>query len=197
VAATSQQSPDETRRIATVPNLLTVLRVILVIPFASLAARGEDGAALAVFFVAGLTDALDGHLARRLGQRSMLGRLADPLADKLLTSVAFAVLAFFRTGLPAIPAWLAITVIARDVLILAGAGLVYAKARSSAFAPTVFGKLNTLLEIAVVIGFLAGSGVAGFRPLLEVFYYLLLLSILVSGGYYVRQGVGMLRSPVR
>jgi cardiolipin synthase (CMP-forming) len=197
VAAANQQFQHETRRIATLPNLLTLLRLILVMPFAYLAAQGQDHTALAVFLAAGLTDALDGHLARRLGQKSKLGRLVDPLADKLLTSVAFAVLAFFRTGLTTLPAWLAIAVIGRDVLILAGAGFVYAKVRSTAFAPTVFGKLNTLLEITVVVAFLAVSGVSGFRPVLQALYYLLLLSILVSGGDYVRQGARMLRGQGR
>jgi cardiolipin synthase (CMP-forming) len=183
----------ETTRIATLPNALTIIRLLLVIPFAWLAIRGHDGAALAIFCLAGLTDAMDGHLARRLGQVSRWGRLADPVADKLLTSVAFAMLSFFRGELPSIPAWLAIAVIARDLFILAGAGLIYASVRSSAFKPTMSGKLNTLLEIGVVICFLAATGSINLQPFLNLLYILLLISILVSGADYLIQGVRMLR----
>jgi cardiolipin synthase (CMP-forming) len=183
----------ETTRIATLPNALTIIRLLLVIPFAWLAMRGDDGAALAIFCLAGLTDAMDGHLARRLGQVSRWGRLADPVADKLLTSVAFTVLSFFRGELAALPVWLAIAVILRDLFILAGAALIYFSVRWSAFKPTFSGKLNTVLEIGVVICFLAATGFTDLQPFLNPLYFLLLISILVSGGDYLLQGVRMLR----
>lgn len=193
MATANERFGHETTRIATLPNLLTMARLLLTIPFAWLAGRGDDGAALGVFFLAGLTDTLDGQLARRLGQASKWGRLADPLADKLLTAVAFGVLSLSRGDLPSLPVWLAIAVIGRDVLILVGAGLVYVTVRSSGFQPTVFGKLNTFLEIGVVICFLAATVFGVLQPFLNPLYFLLLVSILVSGGDYVRQGVRMLR----
>jgi cardiolipin synthase len=193
VPNTTERFHDETARIATLPNFLTVIRLILVIPFAWLAAKGEDGAALFIFFIAGLSDGLDGHLARRLGQRSKWGRLLDPLADKILTNVAFVVLSLFRGEPPFVPLWLAGAVVARDILIVGGAGLVYAKVQSSAFRPTVSGKINTLLEIGVVILFLASSRWTGLRPVLPPLYVVLLISIVVSATDYVRQGVRMVR----
>src|SRR5882724_9724933 len=85
----------------TIPNALTAFRLALIVPFVWLALHGRDTAALTVFVIAGITDALDGILARWLHQTSAIGRLADPLADKLLTSVAFLTLSVFRVGLSA------------------------------------------------------------------------------------------------
>jgi cardiolipin synthase len=195
VTVAKERFPNETSRIATLPNVLTLFRLLLVAPFAVFAARGEDMAALTVFMLAGLTDGLDGEVARRLGQESKWGRLADPVADKLLMGVAYAVLAWFRPGLPSIPAWLAWAVIGRDVVILGGAGVVFSATRSSGFAPSIFGKLNTSLEILVVVGFFSASKFAAIQPFLYPLYYLLLASILVSGADYIRQGVKMTRSP--
>jgi cardiolipin synthase len=184
----------ETERLATIPNLLTVLRLLLILPFAWLGATGRDVAALVVCFIAGLTDALDGKLARKLGQASKWGRLADPIADKVLTSVAFIVLSLFREGLTAIPLWVMLAVVARDVMILIGCGIVYAAARTSAFQPTVSGKANTAIEILVVVCFLAATVLPFLAAVLPVLYVLLLISLLISGGDYVLQGARMIGS---
>src|SRR5689334_1928041 len=90
----------------TVPNALTLIRVLAIIPFVALATRGRDRAAMILFIAAGVTDMLDGTIARRFGQTSKMGRLLDPLADKLFTGVTFVTLSAFRGPLPHIPAWL-------------------------------------------------------------------------------------------
>ena len=177
----------------TLPNLLTSARIALVVPFAWLCVRGFDMSALALFIIAGLTDTLDGTLARRFDQRSKLGRLADPLADKLLTTVAFLVLSIFRTGLRAIPLWIAIAVIGRDVLILAGSFIVYLRTRSTAFRPNIFGKANTFIELGVIVIILASSRLLYLAGLLTALYMLLLASLIISTAEYVLQGVRMLR----
>src|SRR5690242_5106781 len=129
----------------TIPNALTALRVLLIFPFAYCVTAGWDLSALAVFAAAGISDALDGMLARRLNQVSKLGRLVDPLADKFLTGVAYVLLSLFRDGRPAIPRWLMAMVVSRDVLILAGCWIVYRVAHETGFKPTLYGKLNTLI----------------------------------------------------
>jgi len=179
----------------TIPNLLTVARLISIVPFVYLAMHGQDRPALILFFLAGLTDTLDGAIARRFNQKSKIGRLLDPLSDKLFTGVSFVVLAVGRAGLSSIPMWLMIAVLLRDVFILAGSLLVYRASRNSGFQPSVYGKLNTFLEIGVVVLFLAQSDFTFLPGLLPFTYVLLLVSLLVTTGDYLRIGVKMLRQP--
>ena len=141
----------------TIPNALTVLRLISVAPFAWLAMRGSDRAALILFVVAGLTDTLDGTIARHWHQKSRIGRLLDPLVDKLFTGAAYVVLSAFRGGLSSIPVWVMVAVILRDILILCGSLVVYKGSRNSDFQPSIYGKLNTFLEIGIVVLFLSQS----------------------------------------
>lgn len=128
------------------PNLLTIARICLA-PFL-VAAILEDRFALSfyLFLAAGLTDALDGALARLLKQRTMLGQYLDPVADKLLLSTLFLVL--MNKGL--IPARVTVMVFGRDVGILVVAALLYAAAGRREFVPSIFGKANTLAQITAV-----------------------------------------------
>ncbi len=183
--------PGETSSWRTLPNLLTALRIVLIAPFVYVAVRGNDMAALGIWIAAGLTDTLDGYFARRLRQSSQFGRLADPLADKLLTGAAFLVLAAFRSGLSAIPLWLMAAVIARDILILLGSLLVYSAARNSGFRPTFLGKLNTFLELLVVTWFLAATRVPLLATALDALYAAALISIAASALDYLVQGLRM------
>lgn len=193
MAVAKERFPDESAQIATLPNLLSLLRLLLVIPFARYAMRGADQSALYVFLLAGITDALDGQLARRLGQTSKLGRIVDPIADKLLTCVAYVVLSFFRPDLSAIPMWAAIAVVGRDIIILVGAAVVYLSIQTTAFRPSVLGKLNTFVEIGVVVWFLAATAIPQLQPFLPSLYALLFASILFSTADYIAQGFRMLR----
>jgi len=128
------------------PNLLTLGRICMA-PFL-VAAILEDRYALSfyVFLAAGLTDALDGTMARFLKQRTMLGQYLDPVADKLLLSTLFLVL--MHQGL--IPARVTVMVFGRDVGILVVAAILYAAAGRREFTPSIFGKANTLAQIAAV-----------------------------------------------
>jgi len=128
------------------PNLLTLARICLA-PFL-VSAILEDRYALSfyLFLAAGLTDALDGTLARILQQRTVLGSYLDPVADKLLLSTLFLVL--FHKGL--IPARVTIMVFGRDVGILVVAALLYAAVGRREFTPSIFGKANTLAQVAAV-----------------------------------------------
>jgi len=130
----------------TAPNLLTLLRICLA-PFL-VAAILDDHYALSfgLFLVAGLTDALDGAMARLLKQRTMLGQYLDPVADKLLLSTLFLVL--MHKGM--IPARVTVMVFGRDVGILVVAAILYAAVGRREFSPSVFGKANTLVQVAAV-----------------------------------------------
>jgi cardiolipin synthase len=133
-------------RYRTAPNLLTLGRICLA-PFL-VSAILEDQFVLSfyLFIAAGLTDALDGLLARLLKQRTLLGSYLDPVADKLLLSTLFLVL--MHKGL--IPTRVTVMVFGRDVGILVVAAILYAAAGRREFAPSIFGKANTLAQIAAV-----------------------------------------------
>ncbi len=185
--------PPESSAWLTLPNILTLMRLAMIVPFAGLAMAGSDLAALAVLVAAGLTDVADGFIARRFGQASKIGRLIDPLADKLMTGAAFVILALYRGVLPAIPVWLMAAALARDVLILGGSALIYGLQRNSGFKPSMLGKLNTFVEIGVVVWFLASTGWTAVAPLLPVVYGLMLVTLVASTADYLLMGMRMLR----
>jgi cardiolipin synthase len=128
------------------PNLLTLLRICLA-PFL-VAAILENHFALSfgLFVAAGLTDALDGALARLLKQRTQLGQYLDPVADKLLLSTLFLVLTYREL----IPARVTVLVLGRDVGILVVAAILYAAAGRREFGPSIFGKANTVAQVSAV-----------------------------------------------
>jgi cardiolipin synthase len=133
-------------RILTVPNQLTFLRLGF-LPFfiISIHYRRYD-VALAVLIIAALTDALDGLLARSLNQKTALGAYLDPIADKLLLSASFVVLAFNGK----IRWWLATLVLSRDILLLTSAAVILVVAGYRPFPPSIYGKLTTAVQILLV-----------------------------------------------
>jgi cardiolipin synthase len=133
-------------RIFTVPNQLTFLRLGF-LPFFIISIQYHRyDIALAVLIVAGLTDGLDGILARTLNQKTALGAYLDPIADKLLLSSSFVVLALNRK----ISWWLATLVLSRDVLLLTSAAVILVVIGYRPFPPSIFGKLTTALQILLV-----------------------------------------------
>ena len=138
-------------RLINIANGLTAARVLLVPYFAFLLISGRGKAALLIFAVCGATDALDGLLARWLRQRTLVGALLDPIADKLLMATAFIVLSYVHI----VPLRLAIMVISRDIFILVGSILYLLLLDTSDIRPTVLSKANTAIQILTVIYFLA------------------------------------------
>ncbi|HJN44821.1 MAG: CDP-alcohol phosphatidyltransferase family protein [Vicinamibacterales bacterium] len=132
----------------TVANQLTLLRMLLIPALVILVLYGLNGWALVVFVVAGLTDALDGILARWWGQRTTLGALLDPMADKLLLISTFVVLTSPALDLPnRLPIWLTVLVISRDVIIVVTVAIVNLSIGRRTFQPTLLGKLATFVYI--------------------------------------------------
>ena len=133
-----------------IPNWFTILRIVLIPVFGWLWWTGRHAAALWVFAIAGTTDLVDGFLARYLDQRTRLGALLDPLADKLMLLVAFLVAA----SLGAVPWWLAALVIGRDVVLSTGAaifGLLWrGRHDPSEWRPSRIGKYSTFIQLATI-----------------------------------------------
>jgi cardiolipin synthase len=128
----------------TLANQLTILRIMLIPAFVLLVVYGYLGWALIVFLTAGVTDALDGLIARRAGQRTSLGAWLDPMADKLLLVTTFVVLTV--PGVPLtnhLPLWLTVLVITRDVVIVGVVAIVTLAAGPRNFHPSMLGKLAT------------------------------------------------------
>ena len=128
------------------PNLLTLLRICLMPLLVSAILDNRFGLSFGLFVAAGLTDALDGALARWLKQRTVLGQYLDPVADKLLLSTLFLVL----THKNLIPVTITALVFGRDVGILLVAALLYAAVGRREFNPSLFGKLNTVAQVMAV-----------------------------------------------
>ncbi|HLA30363.1 MAG TPA: CDP-alcohol phosphatidyltransferase family protein [Pseudomonas sp.] len=164
------------------PNLLTVLRLLLMVPIALLLLAERHGLALVLFVLAGLSDALDGFLARHYGWTSRLGSILDPIADKLLLSISYICLAVTLV----LPWWLAVVVILRDALIVGGASLYRALVGPFDFSPSWLGKLSTLLQLVLITAVLLELSVLpAFAELRWPLIALVLLTSLVSGAHYV------------
>ena len=133
-------------RFRTAPNLLTLLRICLVPLLVAAVADNHYALGLGLFVVAGLTDLLDGFLARLLKQYTMLGQYLDPVADKLLLSTLFLVL----THMGLIPMRVTVLVFGRDVGILVVAAILYAATGRRDFGPSLVGKANTLAQVSAV-----------------------------------------------
>lgn len=173
------------------PNLLTVLRLLLVPPVAGLILLEAYGAALLAFAVAGFSDALDGFLARRFAWTSRFGALLDPLADKLLLIVSYVCLSLVTH----IPWWLTLVVLARDLVILTGAGAYRLLVGPLHISPSLLGKLSTLLQIVLIIQVLLQASLLPAAAVLQwPLVFLVLLVSLASGVQYVRVWAGKYRS---
>ncbi len=169
------------------PNLISILRIILVLPVVWALLTGQFSIALILFAVAGFSDALDGFLAKHYHWESRLGSILDPLADKLLLVASFATL----TWLSLIPAWLFWLVIARDILIVAG-GLAYHYLLGQfQLLPTWSSKINTALQIILVLlVMLQYQWLPELQQIVTIGIWLVVASVVYSGiEYFVVWGM--------
>ena len=179
-------------RIVTVPNMLTVFRMVLIPVFVSLLFYQRFILALCVFVLAGVTDGLDGLLARRFDQRSQLGTILDPIADKLMLVTSFVVLSMrsvFPQPLPPhlpVPFWVTVAVISRDVFILVGAAAINIVTGFRGFRPSLLGKINTTVQIAAIAAIIFAASVPfGTGYYLPTIYTTVFVSAVLSGAHYV------------
>jgi cardiolipin synthase (CMP-forming) len=168
--------------ILSVPNQLTFLRLGF-LPFFIISIHyGRYGLALALLLLAAATDGLDGLLARSLNQKTALGAYLDPIADKLLLSSSFVVLALNRK----ISWWLATLVLSRDLLILTSAAVILLVVGYRPFPPSIFGKLTTGLQILLVflVVLLGVTEWGWLQPLRLILAYLVAGFTVFSGFHY-------------
>jgi cardiolipin synthase len=179
--------------VLTLANQLTLLRMLLIPAFVLLVVYGEFGWALAVFLVAGITDALDGLIARQTGQKSELGAWLDPAADKLLLVSTFVVLTLPNIGLVnRIPVWLTILVISRDVGIVLTVAIVNLASGPRTFRPSQLGKAATAWFIFTCVVVMFYNWRAVTSPVVDFFVWTSLAITLASGIDYVwRIGRGL------
>ena len=176
-------------------NQLTLLRVLLVPAFVILIVYGYLGSALIVFGTAGLTDMLDGLLARRTGQSS-LGAWLDPMADKLLLVSAFIVLTMPGLGLAnRLPIWLTILIISRDVVIVLTVAIVNLAIGRRTFRPSVFGKIATATYIVTVVVAMFFNYRGYHSAIVDFFIYTSLVITLVSSLHYIRHAAKIIEAP--
>lgn len=164
------------------PNLISALRIALVIPFAWMLWHKQFVHALYLFAIAGCSDALDGYLAKRNGWTSWLGGILDPLADKLLLVASY----FTLGGLGLLPWWLVLTVMTRDAIIVAGATAYHFWIARLEAEPTPLSKLNTLAQIVLVLTIVFNQVVdTSLRPFISALIYAVTFTTVSSGILYV------------
>ena len=172
--------------VLTVANQLTLLRMLLIPALVILVVYGLNGWALVVLVGAGLTDALDGILARWWGQRTTLGALLDPMADKLLLISTFVVLTIPSLDLPnRLPIWLTVLVISRDVIIVVTVAIVNLSIGRRTFKPTLLGKLATLVYLLTAAVTMYFNWLGRPSALVDVAIYATFGVTLVSGLHYI------------
>lgn len=177
----------------TIPNLLTLLRLLL-IPFFLLASfRGALLAAFVLFVTAAVTDIFDGWIARHFNQRSRLGAVLDPAADKTMMIFGYLYYTLAPNVTMRIPGWLTFVVFIRDFLIIMFAYLLYTRVHVKRFPPSWAGKTSTVLQAGTLGTVIA---VDAFAPhlgwLAELLFRIALLITLFSAGDYLRRGKRML-----
>jgi len=180
-----------------IPNIISVLRILLVIPTALALWRDHYQQALILMSIAGVSDAIDGGLARRFGWMSDLGRALDPIADKLLVGTMIVVFAVQGH----LPLWAAIIVISRDLIILIGAAAYRYWFEKVGFTPTFLSKANTAIQITTLlllllalceVGVISDWAKAMVDP--HLFYVLAVLGVASGADYVVTWGQRALHS---
>jgi CDP-diacylglycerol--glycerol-3-phosphate 3-phosphatidyltransferase len=196
MAETQARTPPNTLR--SLPNALTLARLVLVIPlFYFLTQLPETSKiALGIFLAAGLTDVLDGFVARRYSGQSVFGRLMDPATDKILVCGAFV---FLVSKVPEVPAWVAVVILTRELGVTALRAV--AEAQGHPYPGTISGKVKMLIESATIcyvliyVGYLKHPGGVWPKVVLWGMLILTLLGVLLSGLQHVVRSLRLIFSP--
>ncbi len=175
------------------PNLITVFRLLLIPLFVIFLLEDKADLALITFGIAGVSDALDGFLARILDQRTLFGAYVDPLADKLLLATAFVMLAI----LGQLPGWLAVVVVSRDVIILGGIGILMINNRPLTIKPTYDSKITTFFQLLAIFFTLGKAYVTPYWFLGTYLIGVTAIFTLISGFHYLVIGFQILGRPDR
>jgi cardiolipin synthase len=175
----------------TVPNLITILRIILVPIFVIYMINNRPLASLIIFIIASITDALDGFIAKVFHQKSNLGAYLDPLADKILLMTAYITLAILKM----IPSWLTVLTISRDVIILLGVLILYLNRYPVKINPSLLSKATTCIQVATILVVLS-RGYLNIEFLRIYAFWLAAIFTVASGLQYIRTGMVILSQGV-
>lgn len=176
----------------TAANQLTLLRMLLIPPFAILLLYEHRGWALVVFLTAGITDVFDGLIARKTGQKTTLGAWLDPMADKLLLVTMFIMLTLPDIGSAnRLPLWFTVLVLSRDIAIVLTVAVVNLAVGPRTFRPSIFGKIATATYILTGVITLYFNYLGRPSPVISAFVYASLVITLISAFHYLLQVVKM------
>ncbi|RTR37898.1 CDP-alcohol phosphatidyltransferase family protein [Shewanella canadensis] len=164
-----------------IPNMLTTLRLILAIPICLMILNEDYGSVIWIAFIAGLSDGVDGFLARKLNAVSRYGAIVDPISDKVLLVSVY--VSFAIVGL--LPWWVATVVVIRDLLIVCGALLYHWQFGRYEIAPSIWGKASTFVQITFALMLLTDQVYPFLTPLsFQVGMWSLIVMAFISGGHY-------------
>ena len=175
-----------------IPNTLTLIRIILVPVFVILLMHGSFSYALVVIVIAGVTDGLDGFLARILKQQTILGSYLDPLADKALIATAFVALSILNI----IPGWLTVIIISRDCIILLGVSVLSLMSVSFEIRPAYVSKATTVLQLLTVFLVLVSMWLPEYvnQMMIVTLFWITAFFTVVSGFNYIFRGIKIINS---
>lgn len=169
-------------KILTLPNIISIFRILLTPVFVWLIINNRNNEALLVFLAACLTDALDGFIARVFNLRTSVGVWLDPIGDKLLLTSGFVVLSIPSLVSPnVIPLWLTVICVGRDVLISLAAIMLILLKGPTTFFPSLLGKISTVAQVATLVSVLVANYVGHSPPFLFWLYYFTAFITLLSG----------------
>lgn len=182
----------------TIANALTILRLVLIPVFVNALWYGRRDVAFWIFAVAGITDWLDGALARWLHQKSLLGAYLDPAADKFLLVTAFVVLSIPGIDvLHHVPVWLTTLVVARDVIIVTAAAVIFLTTGNVRFRPTLLGKLSTGTQVTTMFILLFLNMIGEPSIMADIAIWATLATTLASGFHYIYHAGRLVDHPVQ
>jgi cardiolipin synthase len=182
--------------VLTAANQLTLLRMLLIPAFVILVLYGSLGWALIVFVTAGVTDGLDGIIARRT-RRTTLGAWLDPMADKLLLVTTFVVLALPNLGLAnRLPVWLTVCIISRDIVIILTVAVVNLAIGRRTFRPSIFGKIATATYIVTAVAAMLFNYLGYHSVIVDIGIWISLAITIVSSLHYIWHARRIIDGPV-
>jgi cardiolipin synthase len=173
-----------------IPNFLTILRILLVPVFINLLIYGYHISALIVFLLAGLTDGLDGFIARISNKKTTLGTYLDPMADKLLLAAGFITL----TKLHLVPVWLTIIILSRDAILLIGTLMIHLIHEAFNISPTIIGKGTTLFQLVYIVSVLVSIETEKVSYILPPLALITTILTISSGLHYIYRGIVRINS---
>ncbi len=172
------------QKVINIPNLLTILRIVLIPVFIISLLYEKYDISLYVFVFAAITDFLDGLIARAKGQITELGSFLDPLADKFLLVSSFVLFAVHKL----VPLWLTVTIISRDVIVVTGWIVLYFITHSTKVEPSKIGKLSNALQLVLLAYILLGLNIQHL-PSPDLLIYITAFFTILSGIHYIYRGI--------